>query len=58
MKCRLPNVHKLFLCLGFSLSCCYSSQQLSQNNILTTIKFKTFQDFQGPYEPFQQFVDM
>ena len=46
MKCRLPNVHQLFLCIGFSFSGCYSSQQLSQNNILlTTIKFKTFQDY-------------
>ena len=46
MKCRLPNVHELFLCIGFSFSGCYSSQQLSQKNILlTTIKFKTFQDY-------------
>ena len=46
MKCRLPNVHELFLCIGFSFSGCYSSQQLTQNNILlTTIKFKTFQDY-------------
>ena len=49
MKCRLLNVHDLFLCIGFSFPGCYLSQQLSQNNILlTTIKFKTFQDFQGP----------
>ena len=76
MKCRLPNVHELFLCIGFSFSGCYSSQQLTQNNILlplTTlkiqdfsrllckiqgfqglefgpIKFKAFQDFQGPVQ--------
>ena len=38
--------HDLFLCIGFSFSGCYSSQQLSQNSILlTTIKFKTFQDY-------------
>ena len=37
--------HELFLCIGFYFSGCYSSQQLSQNNILlTTIKFKTFLD--------------
>ena len=41
------NVHKLFLCVGFSG--CYSSQQLSQNNIeFGPIKFKVFQNFQGP----------
>ena len=46
MKCWLPNVHELFLCIGFSFYGYYSSQQLSQNNILfTAIKFKTFQDF-------------
>ena len=73
MKCQLPKVHKLFLCVGFSFYGCYSSQQLSQNNILFTIikfiqdfsrllckiqsfqglefgpiKFKAYQDFQGP----------
>ena len=54
MKCQLPNVHELFLYIGFSFSGCYLSQQLSQNNILlTTIKFKTsrllckIQGFQG-----------
>ena len=47
MKCQLPNVHELFLCIGFSFSGCYSSQHLSQNNILlTAIKFNTFQDVQ------------
>ena len=40
--------HDLFLCIGFSFSGCYSSQQFRQNNILfTTIKFKTLQNFQG-----------
>ena len=55
MKCRLPNVHELFVCIGFSFSGCYSSKQLSQNNILlSTIKFSRFsrlfckiQGFQG-----------
>ena len=45
-KCPLPNVHTSYFCIHVSLSGCYSSQQLSQNNILlTTIKFKTFQDY-------------
>ena len=54
MKCPLPNVHELFLCVGFSFSGCYSSQQLSQNNILlTTIKFKTFQDYFVKFKDFK-----
>ena len=54
MKCWLPNVHELFLCVGFSFSGCYSSQQLSQNNILlTTIKFKTFQDYFVKFKDFK-----
>ena len=45
---------KLFLCIGFSFSGCYSSQQLSQNNILlTTIKFKTFQDYFVKFKDFK-----
>ena len=56
MKCQLPNVHELFMCVGFSISGCYSSQHLSQNNILlTTIKIKTFLDYQGRY--FVKFKD-
>ena len=54
MKCRLPNVHELFLCVGFSFSGCYSSQQLSQNNILlTTIKLKTFHDYFVKFKDFK-----
>ena len=54
MKCWLPNMHKLFLCIGFSFSGCYSSQQLSQNNILlTTIKFKTFPDYFVKFKDFK-----
>ena len=49
MKCPLPNVH-----IGFSFSGCYSSQKLSQNNILlTTIKFKTFQDYFVKFKDFK-----
>ena len=51
---RLSNGHELFLCGGFSFSGCYSSQQLSQNNILlTTIKFKTFQDYFAKFKDFK-----
>ena len=54
MKCWLPNVHELFLCIGFLFSGCYSSEQLSQNNILlTTIKFKTFQDYFVKFKDFK-----
>ena len=54
MKCWLPNVHKLFLCTGFSFSGSYSSQQFSQNTILlTTIKFKTLQDYFCKIQGFQ-----
>ena len=54
MKCQLPNMHKLFLCIGFSFSGCYSSQQLSKNNILlTTIKFKTFEDYFVKFKDFK-----
>ena len=48
--------HKLFLCISFSFSGCYSSQKLSQNNILmTTIKFKTFQDYLRYFVKFNEF---
>ena len=54
MKCRLANVHKLFLCIGFSFTGCYSSQQLRQNNILlTTVKFQTFQDYFVKFKDFK-----
>ena len=54
MKCRLPNVHELFVCVDFAFSGCYSSKQLSQNNILlTTIKFKTFQDYFVKFKDFK-----
>ena len=56
MKCRLPMqcAHELFLCIGFSFYGCYSSQQLSQNHILlTTIKFKTFQDYFVKFKDFK-----
>ena len=33
----LRDVHKLFLCVGFFFSSCYSSQQLTQNNIWTQV---------------------
>ena len=47
---------KLFLCIGVSFSGCYSSQQLSQSNILlTTIKFKTFQDYFVKFKDFKAF---
>ena len=46
--------HELFLCIGFSFSDCYLSEQLSQNNILlTTIKFKTFQDYFVKFKDFK-----
>ena len=54
MKCQLLNVHELFLCMGFTFPGCYSSQQLSQNNILlTTIKFKTFKDYFVKFKDFK-----
>ena len=54
IKCWLSNVHELFLCIGFSFSGCYLSQQLSQNNILlTTIKFKNFQDYFVKFKDFK-----
>ena len=54
MKCQLPNVHELFLCIGFSFSGCYPSQQLSQNSILLIpIKFKTFQDYFLKFKDFK-----
>ena len=54
MKCPLPNVHKLFMCIGFCFSGCYSSQKICQNNILlTTIKFKTFQDYFIKFKDFK-----
>ena len=46
--------HEIFLCIVFHFSGCYSSQQLSQNNILlTTIKFKTFQDYLVKFKDFK-----
>ena len=55
LRCWLPNVHKLVLCISFCFSGCYSSKQLSQNNILlTTIKFKTFQDYFVKFKEFKK----
>ena len=54
---RQPQINEMLIAqyaLGFGFSGCYSSQQLSQNNnLLTTIKFKTFQDYFVKFKDFK-----
>ena len=52
MKCRLPNVHKLFYRL-FLFWLLFVTTFESTNILLTTIKFKTFQDYFVKFKDFK-----
>ena len=51
---KRPLLNVFVHIIGFSFSGCYSSRQLSKNNILlTTIKFKLFQDYFVKFKDFK-----